>query len=115
MIPVLFTIGPLHVYSYGLMLGISFLLGSYILALHLKRSAIDPGVANTITFLAVIFGIGGAKILYLIEEWDSFVRDPFGMAFSAGGLTWFFAPPDSRFRRAERQTLRTAQSDRRRP
>jgi phosphatidylglycerol:prolipoprotein diacylglycerol transferase len=89
MIPVLFSVGPLHVYSYGLMLGISFLLGSYILALHLKRNAIDPGVASTITFLAVIFGIGGAKMLYLIEEWESFVRDPFGMAFSAGGLTWY--------------------------
>jgi len=37
----------------------------------------------------VIFGVGGAKILFLIEEWPSFVSDPWGMAFSAGGLTWY--------------------------
>ena len=89
MIPVLFQIGPLHVYSYGLMLGIAFLLGSYILSLHFKRNNINPAAANTITILAVIFGIGGAKILYLIEEWSLFVRDPWGMTFSAGGLTWY--------------------------
>jgi phosphatidylglycerol:prolipoprotein diacylglycerol transferase len=89
MIPILFQIGPLRVYSYGLMLGIAFLLGSYILSRHFKRHKIDPAAASTITILAVVFGIGGAKILYLIEDWSHFVRDPWGMTFSAGGLTWY--------------------------
>jgi phosphatidylglycerol:prolipoprotein diacylglycerol transferase len=89
MIPVLLEIGPLKVYSYGLMLGIAFLLGSYVLALDLKRKKLDPNMASTITILGVVFGISGAKILFLIEEWNSFVRDPFGMAFSPGGLTWY--------------------------
>lgn len=89
MIPILFSIGPLNVYSYGLMLGIAFILGSYILAWHFKQHKIDPAIASTITVLAVIFGVGGAKLLFLIEEWPSFVRDPWGMAFSAGGLTWY--------------------------
>lgn len=89
MIPVLFEIGPLKVYSYGLMLGIAFLLGSYILGRELKRRGLDGAMASTITVLAVIFGIAGAKILYLIEEWDLFIMNPAGMAFSAGGLTWY--------------------------
>ena len=98
MIPILFKIGPLTlfgrhfeipVYSYGLMLGIGFLLGSYVLSLELKRKKLDPAMASTITFLRVIFGIAGAKILYLIEDWSFFLRDPFGMAFSPGGLTWY--------------------------
>ena len=42
MIPVLFEIGPLKVYSYGLMLGIGFLLGSYILSLELRRRSSIP-------------------------------------------------------------------------
>jgi phosphatidylglycerol:prolipoprotein diacylglycerol transferase len=88
MIPVLFEIGPFKIYSYGLMLGVGFLLGSYILSLELKRKHLDPAMASTITILAVIFGISGAKILHLIENWPTFIRDPFGMAFSAGGLTW---------------------------
>jgi len=89
MIPVLFQIGPFKVYSYGLMLGIGFLLGSYILSLELKRKKLDPNLASTITVLAVIFGIAGAKILFLIEDWKYFINDPLGMAFSPGGLTWY--------------------------
>lgn len=89
MIPVLFEIGPLKVHSYGLMLGIGFLLGSYILSLELKRRGQDAGMAGTITIIAMVFGISGAKILYLIENWSAFTSDPFGMAFSPGGLTWY--------------------------
>ncbi|HTO95391.1 MAG TPA: prolipoprotein diacylglyceryl transferase [Bacteroidota bacterium] len=89
MIPILFRIGPFPIYSFGLMLGIGFLLGSYILALELKRKKLDPEIASTITILAVIFGIAGAKILFLIEEWSIFIRNPVGEAFSPGGLTWY--------------------------
>ena len=89
MIPILFKIGPFPIYSFGLMLGIGFLLGSYILALELKRKKLDPEIASTITILAVIFGIAGAKILFLIEEWQFFIRNPIGEAFSPGGLTWY--------------------------
>lgn len=89
MIPVLFEIGPLRVYSYGLMLGIAFLLGSAIMAAALKRRRLDPAIANTVTILAVVFGIAGAKILYLLENWDAFLASPAGMTFSAGGLTWY--------------------------
>ncbi len=35
-------------------------------------------MASTITVLAVIFGIAGAKILFLIEEWNTFIMDPIG-------------------------------------
>jgi phosphatidylglycerol:prolipoprotein diacylglycerol transferase len=89
MIPILFELGSIKVYSYGLMLGIGFLLGSFALAGEFRRRGIDPAMANTITVLAVVFGIGGAKILFLLEEWNDFIRDPVGMAFSPGGLTWY--------------------------
>ena len=89
MIPVLFEFGPLRVYSYGLMLGIAFLLGSAIMARALKRRGLDPGIANTVTIFAVVFGIAGAKLLYLLEEFEAFKADPAGMTFSAGGLTWY--------------------------
>jgi phosphatidylglycerol:prolipoprotein diacylglycerol transferase len=89
MIPVLFRIGPFPIYSFGLLLGIGFLLGSYILSLELKRKKLDPEIASTITILAVVSGIAGAKILFLIEEWKTFVRNPVGEAFTPGGLTWY--------------------------
>jgi phosphatidylglycerol:prolipoprotein diacylglycerol transferase len=89
MIPVLFEIGPVKVYSFGLMLGLAFLIGSYILAAELKRRKIDPNIASTITILAVVFGIAGAKALFLVEHWSSFVASPLSEALSPGGLTWY--------------------------
>ncbi len=89
MYPRLFTIGPFTVYSYGLMLGIGFLTASWLFTKELKRKGLDPNLGNTITLFALVFGIAGSKILYLIESWNFFIRDPFGMAFSPGGLTWY--------------------------
>ena len=89
MYPRLFTIGPLTIYSYGLMLGIGFIIASILVTKDLKRKGIDPNLGSTLTILAVIFGIAGSKMLYLIENWEYFVRDPIGMAFSPGGLTWY--------------------------
>src|ERR1041385_3787485 len=89
MYPRLFTIGPFTVYSYGLMLGIGFILACMLLTKELKRKGLDQNLGSTITLLALIFGIAGSKILYLIESWEYFVRDPVGMAFSPGGLTWY--------------------------
>lgn len=89
MYPRLFEIGPFTVYSYGLMLGIAFIVASYLLTVEMKRKKLDPNAGSTITLLAVVFGIIGAKLLYLVEEWEYVLRDPVGMAFSPGGLTWY--------------------------
>ena len=88
MYPRLFTIGPFTIYSYGLMLGIGFIVASTILTKELRRKTIDPNMGSTITLLAVVFGIAGSKMLYLIENWSYFARDPFGMAFSPGSVRW---------------------------
>lgn len=88
MIPVLFEIGPLKVHSYGLMLGIAFILGNALMARDFKRRGWNPSIAGTITIIAVVSGILGAKALHLIENWDEFIRKP-SEAFSPGGLTWY--------------------------
>ena len=87
--PKLFDIGPFTVYSYGLMLGTSFIIASLLLTSELKRKKMDPELGSTITLIALFGGVAGCKILYLIEHWSYFIADPIGMAFSPGGLTWY--------------------------
>ncbi|MCL5033794.1 MAG: prolipoprotein diacylglyceryl transferase [Bacteroidetes bacterium] len=87
--PILFKVGPLSVYSYGLMMGIGFLVANYAAVKEFKRKGLGADFANQVTILAGIFGIAGSKILSLIENWGDFMRDPIGMAFSPGGLTWY--------------------------
>ena len=89
MCPRLFQFGPFTVYGYGLMLALGFIAGSYLLVQEFKRRTIDPNIANNITLIALVAGVAGSKILFLIENWSSFVVDPFGMAFNPGGLTFY--------------------------
>jgi len=89
MYPELFKIGPFTVHSFGMMMAIGFIVASWLLTNELKRKGYDPTMGSTITLIAVIFGIAGSKILYLIEDWNRFVQDPLREAFSPGGLTWY--------------------------
>lgn len=70
MYPKLFDIGPVSVYSYGLMLAIAFLVGNTILLREFRRNKISEESGIVITFLALIGGIVGGKIFYIIEEWN---------------------------------------------
>lgn len=44
---------------------------------------------GSITIVAAISGILGAKIFHQFEYWDAFMRDPVGTFFSASGLTFY--------------------------
>lgn len=87
--PILFKIGPLNVYSFGLMMGIGFLVANYFLIKEFTRKGLTSNFANEVTIIAVIAGIAGSKVLFLIEDWGDFLNDPIGLTFSPGGLTWY--------------------------
>lgn len=86
--PELFRIGPFTVYSYGLMLGVGFIAASMILGRELRRRGMDASYGNTITLLAIVFGVAGSKILYVLENLDAFRQTP-SILFSPAGLTWY--------------------------
>ena len=89
MCPVLFKIGPFTVYGYGLMLAVGFILASYLMTEEFRRKGFDPNMANTVTLLALIGGVAGSKMLYLLEHWNAFLSNPGAMAFNPGGLTFY--------------------------
>ncbi len=89
MIPILFKIGPLRIGSYGVMVAIAFLACAYLLRKELKRKNFDPDWTNTLVVIAVISGIVGARIYFILEYFDEFLQDPFSMIFSGSGLTWY--------------------------
>ena len=89
MYPELLKLGPLTVYSYGFMLALSFIVSSYLLTKEVERKGLEANIASEVTLLAIIFGIAGSKLFHLFENWGDFLADPFGMIFSAGGLTFY--------------------------
>lgn len=42
-----------------------------------------------ITIIALVFGLVGAKIFDIFENWSGFVKDPSSYLFSPSGLTWY--------------------------
>ena len=89
MYPVLFKIGPITVYSLGLLWALGALAALWILRLELKRYGYDPEVAGSVVFAAAIAGLLGARLLFILEEWENFRQAPFEFLFSGAGFSWY--------------------------
>ena len=91
MYPTLLHIGPLTIYSFGLMVAIAFLTANWLLNAELKRRAFPNAeqLGSSITLLALIGGIFGAKLFHLLENPSYFLEDPIGSLFSGEGLTFY--------------------------
>ncbi len=101
------------IYSFGAMMAIGFLTAAWLVRRELDRlyqkgelEAVQipakkgqrkkkmvrtspAALVGSITVIAVIGGIIGAKIFHILENWGDFVVDPQGMIFSQGGLTFY--------------------------
>ena len=88
MYPILFEIGPLKIYSFGLMLVIAFYTGLFLLNYDLKRLGYDEKLGADIVFWAALGGVLGSKLYYLLENLERVIQDPIGMIFSGSGLVF---------------------------
>ncbi len=76
-------IGPLQVTGYGIMMMVGFLVGGWLIALELERRRLNRDYSSDIVFAALIGGVLGAKLWYVV-----LTKDP-GALFSRGGLVWY--------------------------
>lgn len=96
MYPVLFTIphwipllGGAPVTSFGVMMLLSFMTAGFLLRVQFEQNGFDPERAWDFVFAAVIGGIGGAKIYYILLNWPRLMEDPASLIFSRAGLVWY--------------------------
>lgn len=90
MLPVLIKIGPITIYSYGLMLALAFILAGVVTYLELKRRGYDTDMLYDLIILAAVGGIVGARIFYVIGHWADY-SDNILQAFEiqSGGLIFY--------------------------
>jgi len=89
MYPVLFQIGPVTLYSLGLFWAFGALAAVWILQVELKRYGREEEIAAGIVTTAAIGGLIGARLLFIVEEWEHFTRAPVAMLLSSSGFSWF--------------------------
>ncbi len=87
--PILIELGPITLYSYGLMMALGFMAAYTVLHKEHLRLKLKVDNAGTLLIIGLVSGIIGAKILYLFTDWDRFVQDPVRMLFSPAGLVWY--------------------------
>ena len=89
MYPVLISIGRLTIYTLGLLWALGAFTGLWILRLELTRYRLDPEIAGSVVFAAAIAGLVGARLLFILEEWENFTRVPLDFLFSGSGFSWY--------------------------
>ncbi|MFA4889530.1 MAG: prolipoprotein diacylglyceryl transferase [Candidatus Omnitrophota bacterium] len=88
--PIICTIGPFTLYSYGLMLAIAFLAGSRLACIQAKKEKICPDAVFNLLFIAFFSGIIGARIFYIAGHLADYLADPKEIfMLQHGGLSWF--------------------------
>ena len=75
--------------SFGVMMLLAFLTGGYLLRAGMARVGEDPDQAWDIVFMAVIGGIVGAKVYYVLLNYPQLVQQGPSFLFSRGGLVWY--------------------------
>ncbi len=87
--PVLCTIGPLTIYSFGFMLAVAVILCSYLLGRDAQKAGLPSKAAADFVFWVSLGGILGARIFYILLNLDLFVSYPSEIfQLQNGGLAW---------------------------
>lgn len=91
-LPQSFGIGKFRIQFYGLLLGLGALAG-YWLAMRRKSAySVNSEHADTIIFLALVFGFIGARVYHVISEYGFYVQHPIQVfAVWNGGLSIYGA------------------------
>src|SRR5690242_6587413 len=89
MYPILFQFGPLTIYSFGAFMALAALSAAWVVHAELKRRGYNTELASTIVFAAAIGGLLGARLLFIIEEWNNFLAAPMNYILTGAGFTWY--------------------------
>ena len=84
----LFSIGPLTVHGYGLMIGIGVLCCIFTGMKRAKKNGLSEDAVIDIAIWGLLAGFLGAKLLYVIVEWKRFLADPLSVLGSEGFVVY---------------------------
>lgn len=72
MYPILFSLGPIRLYSYGLLVAMGVLLAILLLRINARGTSVHPDTVVDLAVVTVISGFAMARVFYVIQFWDYF-------------------------------------------
>jgi phosphatidylglycerol---prolipoprotein diacylglyceryl transferase len=82
-------IGPITLQTFGLMLGLGFVVAGVLAGRFLKEIGKPADWAYEMVFAALVGGIVGARLWWVVENWSEASDDLLGNLFSGSGLVFF--------------------------
>lgn len=82
-------IGPLTLQTFGLMFALGFVAAGILVAKRFQELGKPVDWAYELIFAALIGGLVGARLDFIIENYDEVKDDLFGNVFSGSGLVWY--------------------------
>ena len=89
MIPVLFRLGPLPIYSFGVMAALGFLMANFLLTRECARRGYDPGMADALVVSGAISGFAGSRVYDVFDHWSEYMAHPWSIVLSGAGFVWY--------------------------
>ncbi len=91
MIPVLGSLGPFQIHSFGLMIAAGLLLCIFLMARRAQRDGFPaPEDVPDIVMMGTFAGLLGSRIYYVIQEWHTYAAQPFKVfVLWEGGLIFY--------------------------
>jgi len=87
--PIIISAGWFNIYSFGLMLALSFMVGIYISARRAKRFGVDPQAILDLSVYLILAGVLGSRILYVMFHLDEYHSLVDIFALWEGGATLY--------------------------
>jgi len=82
-------LGPLTLQTFGLMFALAFLAAGALIAKRLAEIGRPADWAYEMGFAALIGGVVGSRLYFIVENYDSVSDDLFGNLLSGSGLVWY--------------------------
>ena len=86
--PILFELGPITIYSYGVLLAAAYLLGLWMAARRARQAGLDANKVLDLGIWVIIAALVGAKLLLFVVDFQQFTRSPqeFMTLLRSGGV-----------------------------
>ncbi|HXG87069.1 MAG TPA: prolipoprotein diacylglyceryl transferase [Vicinamibacterales bacterium] len=86
--PILFELGPITIYSYGVLLATAYLLGLWMAARRARNAGLDANKVLDLGIWVIIAALVGAKALLFIVDFEQFTRSwqDFTTLLRSGGV-----------------------------
>jgi phosphatidylglycerol:prolipoprotein diacylglycerol transferase len=82
-------IGPITLQTFGIMFALGFIAAGALVARRLQELGKPVDWAYEMIFAALLGGIVGARLNFVLENWSEVSDDLLGNIFSGAGLVWY--------------------------